>query len=446
MNISSVRNFIPENETEYDVIIAGGGPAGLGAAYAAANQGAKTLVLESRSFFGGEASLGLWMPMNRMLRKGLSRNGVHEQFVRLLQKNNGDSYVRGLENTYAKDGLDIHPDYLKLSAFELLEEAGANYLLYSPVTGVIMDGNKLTGLQVQAKEGLREFHAKTFIDATGDGDVAWLADAPMTKGRESDQLMMPMTLGFALANVNEDRILEMISYHREDFERILAECRDEYVTAKWYYFDRATVPGMVSVNNGGLYKAVTEKWNLDGTKARDLTIAERVGAKIAVDFVRLARDKKIPGLEKCYLARTGAFVDVRDTRRIIGEYTLTVEDMCDGKVFEDAVAVRYCETLDSQGLAEPLEPPLHHSFPYRCFLPQGVENLLVAGKCSSYTSTVHTGGRCMGNVMGLGQAAGIAAAVAVQSGKSVRAVDVGAVQQILEKMDVAYSHQRYEVV
>jgi hypothetical protein len=186
------------------------------------------------------------------------------------------------------------------------------------------------------------------------------------------------------------------------------------------------------VNNGG--PAETWDENLDGTRVPDLVAVERLGIKIAVDFVRFARDKGIPGLEACSLVRVGPQVGVRETRRTVGDYVFQEKDAVEGTRFEDVILLRYGEHIDGQYFTRPVVSG--HPFPYRCLLPRGLESLLVAGRCASYSHEGHAAGRSMGNMLGMGQSAGVAAAVAAQSDVTPRQVEVRRVQEALIGMGV----------
>jgi hypothetical protein len=445
--------LIPEKESEYDVIVAGGGPAGLAAALASANSGAKTLILEAEGFFGGVASTGLWMPVNRILTdgyKGEPRGGVLKLISEKLTGYGNLAYVEGKENfindkgtlvtddslkgkegwqTFSDRGLNIQPEYLEMAVFELLEEHGCHYRLYSPVTGVIKDGNRLKGVVTTAKDGAQEFRAKIVIDATGDGDVAAQAGVDMVKGSEEEGRFMPITLCFALSNVRVGAVLDFVHRHKESFVEIIRQAAAEgYYTSKWYSFEETPIPDVVSVNNGGFI----ELENLDGTKSRDLTIARRTGIQVAIDFVRIARSKKLSGLEECYLIRTGSGLGVRETRRIKGEYILTVEDCRTGNQFEDNVARKY-GPIDAVYFLDKMSDS-GVGYPYRSLLPKRIDNLLVAGRCGSATHLGHAAGKDMGNMMALGQAAGVAAALCVSENVTPRELKVSRVQSRLKEM------------
>jgi ribulose 1,5-bisphosphate synthetase/thiazole synthase len=422
--------LIPATSETFDVIVAGGGPAGIGAALAASAQGARTLILEARSFFGGVAAIALWMPMNRLLLNSDKRGGVHDVFVQKIKSYGSLAWREGKTSFVDGDGLHIHPDYLRLACMELLEEYDCHYRLYSPVTGVLMNGARLDGVEVISKEGPQQFRAHVVVDATGDGDVACLAGAEMVQGREEDGQSMPVSLVFALANVDVERLFNFVQ-DKSHFDALIDSAAAEgFATAAWYSFDRTTLPDAVSVNNG----ALRDIGNIDGTCSSQLTIAERMGIQVATDFVKLAHKKRIPGLEKCCLMRVGATVGVRDTRRLVGEYIVTLEDARRGAEFPDTIARKYGAVDANQLYIGEMKSGF--AFPYRSLLPKTVENLLVAGRCSSATFLGHAAGKSMGNMMELGQAAGVAAALCAAQGVSPRRLDVPQLQAVLRQMGV----------
>lgn len=424
-----LQELIPQPGETFDVIVAGGGPAGLGAAAAAAKQGAKTAMLEARAFPGGVSPLAPWMPINRLFLNGGSR-GVHQLFADALAEYGGDAAIPGRVNKIDGDNLNTHPEYFKLAACRVLEDLGCGYRFHSPVTGVLMDGSTIQGVRVNGKRGGEEYRAGVVVDATGDADVAFLAGADTVTGRESDGGMMFASLCFAISNCDVDRFFAFDGF-KDTVEK--AGASGKYRMARWYSANRTTLPGVIGINNGGPEDAGI----VDATDAGARTLLERMGLEVALDFVRFTRDFQIPGLENCCLMRTGAEVAVRETRRIVGDYVLTLEDCTQGVEFDDVVARRY-GAVDPAGAdsTEGIEMVSGHAYPYRCMLPKGIDGLLSAGRCGSTTHMAQTAGKSMGNMMDLGQAAGVAAALASEREVSPRRVDAGDIQKALAAMGV----------
>lgn len=455
-----IERLLPQDGDSFDVIVVGGGPAGIGAALAAVTNGARTLVLEDRAIFGGVAGVSNWMPINRLLTNGASRGGVHEMFIsKLLSLGSdacrsgriswfdgdklhlhmGDAPIpQGIYNQMLDvDGLHVHPDYLRIGVLELFEEIGCYHLLCSPVTGVEMEGESIKAVVCDGKLGRQTYSAKVYVDASGDGDVAYYAGAQMQKGREEDGQFMPATISFVVGGVDEERLFAAQSEigFGEFADLIKSEAPKGYATSMFYSFDRTTVPGLVSVNNSGQANLGI----IDATNMRDVNVSMRTGLQVAMDFIKIAREKKLPGLENCMLVSTSGELGIRETRRIVGDYVLTLEDSQNGIEFVDIVARRY-GTIDPGGLSE--NKNYHgsikngHAYPYRCLLPKGLDGLLVAGRCASMTHIAAATCKSMGNMMAIGQAAGVAAAIAAREDVYPRELDVKKIQSCLREMKV----------
>jgi hypothetical protein len=433
-------------DTIYDVIVAGGGPAGIGASLAAAMNGARTLVLEARSQFGGTATAAMWMEINFLFKDNqeTDRGGVHRVLVEAIREWGPDASVPGnrrADRPGSGGNLNVHPEYLKKVLFDLFEQYGVDYQLYSPVVDVIKEGHTVEGLVIQAKEGRVTYRAKTVIDATGDGDVAYLAGCKMeTEGDAETGWRPPVTVAWAVGNVDTERLfkwleggVELDRHQYKAFNELLAAYRAKgYDLPGWIGFNRTTIPGVVSINSG-----TSLDLELDPSKSETLTLIERMAVDQAIDFVRFAREKELPGLENVYLVRTGGYAMARDTRRLVGEYQFDNEDVMEGTEFEDVIATKYGGS-DPVGQQRPYTAIVQGAaFPYRSLLPRSVDGLLVAGRCSSATMLGHYGGKSMGNMISIGQGAGVAAALCAQRHVQPRMLDYHLIQDRLDEMGVS---------
>jgi len=445
MTKESLYKCSPKQDKVYDVIVAGGGPAGIGAALAAAINGADTLVLEARSQFGGTATAAMWMEINFLFKDNdeTSRGGVHEILVDEIRSWGPDAWTTGRrsEDRPGSGGnMDVHPEYLKKVIFDLFERYNIDYQLYSPVVDVVKEGDRVTGVIVAAKEGRVTYLGKTIVDATGDGDVAFRAGCEMaTEGDENTGWRPPVTVAWAICNVDTDRLfgwldegVELDRHQYKEFNELLAEYRERgYNLPGWIGFDKTTIPGVVSINNG-----TSLDLKLDCSKSETRTLVEKMAIDQALDFIRFAREQELPGLENVYLMRTGGFAMARDTRRLVGEYQFTGKDVMEGTDFDDAIASKYGGS-DPVGEQRPYTAIKQGAmFPYRSLLPKKVDGLLVAGRCSSATMLGHYGGKSMGNQISIGQGAGVAAALCAERDTQPRDLDYHLIQDKLDEMGV----------
>jgi len=430
----------------YDVIVAGGGPAAIGAAVAAAINGARTLILEGRSQFGGTATAAMWMEINFLFKDNqeTSRGGVNQILIDAIRRWGPDASIPGKRSPKSPGSggnLDVHPEYLKKVLFDLFEQYKIDYQLYSPVVDVVKEGATLTGVVVGAKEGRVTYRGRTIIDATGDGDVAYLAGCAMaTEGDEISGWRPPVTVAWAVCNVDCDRLfawldqgIELDRHQYKAFNELINDYRDKgYHLPNWIGLNRTTVPGVVSINSG-----TSLNLRLDCSKSETLTLMEKMAIDQALEFIRFAREKKIPGMENVCLMRTGGYAMARDTRRLIGEYQLTGDDIMVGSDFDDTVATKYGGS-DPVGQQRPYTAIKQGAkLPYRMLLPKEVEGLLVAGRCASATMLGHYGGKSMGNMIAMGQAAGVAAALCAQQGVTPRQLDAKQIRAKLDAMGVS---------
>ncbi len=413
-------------QERYDVVICGSGPAGLGAALAATRCGSEVMLLESANLAGGIINAVPWMPVNRLKYKKQKRSFAHDMLVKHIERLGDDASRPGVENMIDGDGLSCHVEYSELAIYEMLEELGIQYRLFSPVFDVLKDGNQVTGVIVREKRGYVAYNADIIVDATGYGDVAFAAGCEYMEGREEDHIHMPVTLGFSLGGIDKADFFEWLGDYKK-FNALMDEAHIKgYHVAAWYGFNEGTLPGIIGVNNGAWRN---QSLTTDGLNSTDLTKARRNGLQVATDLVRILRYSKVPGAQNCFLDKVGNILGVRDTRRIVGEYVQTFDDSQNAPEFDDTVAKKYGHIDANQLYIGPMKSG--YSYPYRSLVPKNVSGLLLAGRCASATFMGHAAGKSMGNMMELGEAAGAAAAICSRRGLQPGELDVSELRDVL---------------
>ena len=407
---------------ETDVLVVGGGPAGIGAALAAARAGARTLLLERHGFLAGVASYGLGMPINQMRPEGQPRGSIHELIIDRLKAYGPDAVQ------IVGHALVCNVQYLQVAVMDTLDAAGSEFLLHARVAEALTEGERVVGCVVATKEGLASISAGAIVDATGDADVSYFAGAETMKGREGDGFLSPMTLCLLIIGIDVDgaRQLEASDPGLVD---LIATARPQYpLLPDRMHFELGPFPLRRSlvINHAG-----TRTFGvLDGTQLADLTTAEAYSRRQAIQIVEALRAHGGAPFARVQLAAAGPQVGVRETRRIKGGYVLTEEDAMTGRTFSDGIAWR--SGLLDIGFVR-LEPMKVHEVPYRALLPEKIEGLLVAGRCISATHVAASAGKSMGNCVATGHAAGLAAALAVSHGCMPRDLPVSVLQEALRR-------------
>ncbi|MDD2707859.1 MAG: FAD-dependent oxidoreductase [Verrucomicrobiae bacterium] len=409
----------------YDVVVAGGGPSGMGAALAAARQGARTLLVEQNGFSGGNATAGYVLKFHGFVskRRNYVVRGIPLELVRKMKMARGACAVAD-----CADGFVFDPECWKRTADDLLAAAGVEVLFHSFAADVIRRKHDLEGVVIENKSGPLLVRGKVFIDATGTGDVAIRAGAEYQKGRKGDQAMQPMSLGFRLGNVASFDIKEIRPLMRQG----VAAGEIPFIGGPWIDFTGA------SPRNGEVLVNAVRMWG-DASDVFDLTRAEIEGRK-AVEKITAFLKKKAKPFSKCFLVDSAPVISFREANHILGDYILTKEDVLAGRKFEDGIAAGVwgvdihsptpgvdwnCTGLDD-----------YYLIPYRCLLVKGIGNLLVAGGPASFSHEAWASTRVMGTCMAMGQAAGTAAALSVRRNKSLRRIDVDELREVLKKKDV----------
>lgn len=408
---------------DYDIVVAGSGPAGIGAAVNAGRSGQKTLLIETFGRVGGISTSGLMSHF----AGNVGNKTYHEVLRRAAHKN----YFAADQVT-----VSIDPELLTLTYLEMLEEAHVDVLLYTTVCDVVMDGKTVCGVICLNKDGFSRVNAKVVIDATGDGDVAMKAGAAYVLGRESDNKMQPATLMFKVGGVDMDRAVfplcfeSKVQTEKGELQQLAKEKLPAPAGHVLLY--KSTIPGIVTCN-------MTNATDIDGTKAEDLTRAEITCRKQMEPIVRFLREYA-PGYENCYIISAASLIGIRETRHFVGMKTITEREILEAVQFEDAVVYDAFfnfdvhnitgSGLDKTGVQMKFGQKKGYTIPYGCLVPKEIDGLLLSGRNISGTHIAHSNFRVMPICMGIGEAAGVAAGLAVKQGVRVRDVRPSDIQAI----------------
>lgn len=437
---------------ETDVLVVGGGPAGMGAAIGAAQSGARVILAERYGFLGGNATVALVMPLMSFFTQKPSLEQARTKRLLPQDHGSGEPIIAGallnlLERLVVAGGaiepsaetgyvVPFDPEIFKLVALELLDELGVELLFHSFATEVF-GYDKPEGVVFASKSGPIAIRAKMIVDATGDGDIATFSGAKYEIGREEDQLVQPMTLMFRMANFDQAAFEQYVSQHPSQWRGVhglwdlvqkatangdLKLAREDILFFGTPYYDE------VSVNSTRVTRVL-------GTDVWDLSYAEWESRRQLQRIVQFFK-KYVPGFADTYAVQSGVQVGVRETRRIIGDYQLTADDLLDARKFPDVIA-RGSYPLDIHNpkgkgtVLKRLPPGEAYDIPLRSLMPLGLENILVAGRCISGTHEAHSSYRVMPIAMATGHAAGVCAALAAKHDSSIRDIPARAVQKEL---------------
>ena len=426
-----------------DVLVVGGGPSGISAAIAAARTGARTRLVERYGFLGGNLTVGLVGPcMTSFSLDGKTQliRGVFEEFVQGMIAIGGALHPSGIDASTAYCGFieyghdkvtPFQPEAAKIVAQRMCQAAGVDLLYHAMVIDTLTepgpDRDRVTGVVCAAKGGLHVQQAKVVVDCSADGDVAAFAGVPTRLGRESDGLTQPLTLFFRVKGIDDAVVEAYVAAHPDDFRpfasivaRATAEGRFP-APRKGIGMYKTLEPGVWRINTGRVLRR-------NGSDAFDLTRAELEGREQTMKLVAFFRSD-LPGFANASLLDTATQIGVRETRRIKGEYELTLDDLQTGRHFPDVVAL--CGyPLDihdptgsggGTGAGAP-ETASIYEIPYRVMLPVSHDGLLVSGRAVSATHEALSAIRVMPPCFALGQAAGAAAGLAALAGMQPREI------------------------
>ena len=420
---------------DVDVFVAGGGPAGVSAAVIAAREGRKVFLAEGHSSFGGMGTAGM-VPGFVQFSDGVNflAGGFGKELVDKLVAMGNPVPMPD------RQAMRIKTEILKRLYDDLMISCGAKFSLMTQLIGVEKDKDRVTTAILSGKSGLFGVKAKVFIDCTGDGDLAALAGAPFEKG-DAEGNLMPGTLCSLWANIDWDVVDK---YSPKPQSSKLEEAFNDKV---FDVLDRH-LPGMNNLGGGIGGGNISHAFGVDGTDEQSLTEHFISSRKLLLQYETYYK-KYLRGFERMELVNTGSLFGIRETRRILGDYVMTVDDFVKRAVFDDEIG-RYSYSID----IHPSKPSDEtyaafrqefkktyaykagesYGIPYRSLIPRTLANVLTAGRCISTDRYMHGSIRVMPGCFITGQSAGMAGALASEEEGNVRKIDVRELQGRLKKI------------
>ena len=420
---------------EYDIIVAGGGPAGCAAAIAAARKGSKTLLIEATGCLGGMSTMGLvpaWAPFSD--KEKIVYKGIAEEILKESKK--GTPHVKESQ----VDWVPINSEYLKLVYDNLVYESGADILFNTTLCAVEAKNGEVAAIIVSNKSGLSAYQAKVYIDCTGDADLAaWAGAEIITDGTENGY--QPATHCFHISNVDTEELKAGPNLHSGDKNSPIHEI---VKSGKYNIYDTHMCNSKISKTTIGFNAG--HIWNVDNTNPVSVSKALIKGRKSAHEIKRALSDYHPKAFENSEVSLTAPLMGIRETRRILGDYILKTSDYLERKSFEDEIC-RNCYYIDIHGSESENEQILKnkfsvesranryskgesHGIPYRCLTPKNLTNVLVAGRSISCDRPLQGSTRIMPACICMGEAAGKAAVLAIKSETiNIHKVDVKLLQK-----------------
>jgi hypothetical protein len=418
-------------------IIVGGGMAGVCAAISSKKAGGNPLLIEKYGFLGGTSTASMVSPfMNYYLGDKPLVKGVFQEILDELEKYGGRK-----NNSRAFDS-----ELLKFVLYDLMDKYRVDYLLHTYFTDVKVENGKIKSIVLESKSGRETIDGDFFIDTSADADLAFKSNVPFEIGRKEDGLTQAMTLMFRIANIDMKKVLEYCKKNPNNFlfieenihgisiagfkKEILEErIKGNYDNPLDYIFFVTTHrDDLVIVNTVRILYA-------SGINNKELTKAQSQGHRIAWQVYKLLKNK-VPGFEDSYISNTATQIGVRETRRIIGEYTLTGFDIVNAAKFEDKIArgnypIDIHDPTGKGGKMIRLKEGEYYDIPFRALIPKNIDNLLVAGRCISATHEAQASIRITATCSAMGEAAGFASALCLKYNVNPRNLDVKKLQEYI---------------
>lgn len=441
-------------ETEFDVVVIGGGMAGTVSAVAAAREGAKVMLIERNGYLGGAltaAGVGPMMSFHAGDEQVIL--GIGEEIIeRLKEKNASKGHIVD-SKVYCSTVTPFNTEGLKLVLDEMTTECEVTVLYHSFVPQVHTINGKITSITICNKDGIQEVKSKIYVDATGDGDVAHWAGANMSYGRELDGQAQPMTMNMKYCGVDTQKLLEYVKENKDKYKYLrenknipensipldIANFSKEFKEQRekgMLNFDRGLVLMFETDREGEFILNTTRVLGHNATDALSLSQAEVEGRK-QCEKLDLFMKKYAPGFEHAILEVTGPSIGVRSSRQLIGKYVLQAEDLLEKKEFEDTIAhsgypidIHNPHGAGGETTFIKGEHP-YYSIPYGVMVCDEIENLIVTGRCISATFEAQAAIRTTPTIAAMAHASGIAAYMSSKETGDTREIDISTLQKIL---------------
>ncbi len=446
---------------EYDIAVIGAGPGGLSAALAAARTGAKVLLVEKNGYLGGNMTIGLPLLgfLDRDGRKVIG--GIADEFIRDMQHYPTAYGAAASKHRYCgmHNSVTLYDhEIFKFVALRKVLDAGVELLLHTEIHSVNVDNRTLKSIVLSGKSWQITVKAKIFIDATGDGDMAYLAGASYEKGQKDTGVIQPPTLMFTVAGVDMDKTIDYVErdpeqmvpsgtiqcaggydadYFRRDPTYVMVAMRklcSELRAQGKLPIGRENIIIINSVVPGEVHLNCTRHLGVDGSDVFSLTHAEIEGYLQVEKFVETLREH-VPGFEQCYITNIYPSMGIRESRRFSAIRTLTEEDVASGHIPADTVALgSYPVDIHSgEGSSTIFTKIPVYGVPYGVSVSDEIEGLMFAGRCAGMDAVAMSSARVMPILMAIGEGAGVGAALAVQKGISPRDVSPDEIRALLRK-------------
>ncbi len=441
---------------KYDIIVIGGGPGGIPAAIAAARSGKRVLLVERNAFLGGVAATGLpLLAFNDRTGRQVVGGIAEELVARLRQQEGafGGHFPCPIHNSFTP----VNPHVLRHVAVEMCEEAGVDFLFSTEIMDVNVSNGKIDGVMLFSRSVVYHVPCSILIDATGDGTAAYLSGARYEMGDATHGKLQPVSLIFSLGNVHVDELLAYIDAHPETFETPktygegIAYDLAYFLTNDSFYFtgfqefiNKARENGDFDIprdrvifakqpNQGEIVVNATRMIHIDPTDPLSLSRAEVEGHKQVRHLVNFFR-MYCPGFQDCFLAHIASGTYARESRRITGIKSISKKDIDELRIPEDSIALAgYNVDIHQSGIGLNLLPSKHAiGIPYGCLVSENIDGLLTSGRCISVEPYPFGLTRAMATCMAVGEAAGTAAALSIETGIRLSMLDTDALRSILQ--------------